>query len=352
MEKDFPTTEGGPTLEASPKDLGISRADLWSFVGLVALDEVSRRSRAFCYNFDEKLTCGDFSPCFSTFPEGFLNLFKTGRSDCIPSLAATEKQGYLAPLSEKSPHAVANGVQTAEYFKNQFGFSPREALALMGAHTVGKYSTFRTHIDYSWVRKRGSMRNKVFNNEYYRTLAAKPGHVKDNFCVGSLDGGLPKVNWHVFANLLEFSWPQNIPGAYWTQRPRRLIWHHEVTRAPNCQAADEDSVSTGMQTPWVNLGKANSEFKPLVLRLEKYAKDKGFNSMYEYCCKIQADGCGTTNGEPCDPECEQAVQNRMRHLSSDVGFYLKFDFDEEGLPTGLITTLLLSKINTKSLIDF
>ena len=333
QEINYPEMKG-PNLEASPRDLGMSRADLWSFAGLLALDEVSRRTRTFCDNFNQNLTCGDFAPCFSPFPKDFMNLFKTGRVDCIPYSIATDKQGYLAPLPEESPHAVANGVQTAEYFKNQFGLNPREALALMGAHTVGKYSIFRTHVDYSWVRKRGSMRNKVFNNEYYRTLAAKPGHVKDKFCVGALDGGLPKVNWHVFANLFEATWPQKIPGAYWTERPRRLLWHHEVTRGPNCKARDEDSTETGMQTPWVNLGKANAQFKPLVQRLEKYAQDKGFDSMYEYCCQIQADGCGTIDGLPCDPECEQAVQNRIRHLSSDVGFYLKFDFDGQGLPTG------------------
>ena len=28
---------------------------------------------------------------------------------------------------------------------------PKEALALMGAHTIGRYSGFQTHIDYAWV---------------------------------------------------------------------------------------------------------------------------------------------------------------------------------------------------------
>ena len=87
--------------------------------------------------------------------------------------------------------------------------------------------------------------------------------------------------------------------------------------------------------PSIDTGySANAQFKPLGQRLEKYAQDKGFDSMYEYCCQIQADGCGTKDGLPCDPECEQAVQNRIRYLSSDVGFYLKFDFDGQGLPTG------------------
>ena len=56
--------------------------------------------------------------------------------------------------------------------------SPRESLALMGAHTIGGFSTFATHIDYAWVRHLDSSRTKVFNNEYYKELAARPAHVK------------------------------------------------------------------------------------------------------------------------------------------------------------------------------
>ena len=72
-EADYP--EDAPTLEQSPKDLGISRADLWAFAGVLALDESSRRSRAYCDSFNVNLTCGDFSPCFVSFPEKFDTLF-------------------------------------------------------------------------------------------------------------------------------------------------------------------------------------------------------------------------------------------------------------------------------------
>ena len=33
-----------PNLEASPKDLGMSRADLWAFAGLVALDGLQKKT--------------------------------------------------------------------------------------------------------------------------------------------------------------------------------------------------------------------------------------------------------------------------------------------------------------------
>ena len=253
-------------------------------------------------------------------------MFKTGRSDCKSHSTDAKKQ-YLAPLSENSPHAVANGPQTAEYFRDQFGLTPREGLALMGAHTLGKYSTFHTHIDYAWVRFRGGMRHRVLNNEYYKTLTAEPGHVKDKYCVGKLDGSPATKEWYVFANLFEYVWPQKIPGAHWNQRHRRFVWHHEVTRGPNCQATDEDSTFLGMQTPWIEYDNPKEDFKIKIQELKEIAVANGFKSGYEYCCNLQSKGLN-------DEACNQPVQNRIRHLSSDVGFYYKFDFNWAGLPIG------------------
>ena len=80
-----------------------------------------------------------------------MNFSILGRVDCIPSSSATSKQKYLASKVEILPDANGNGKKTVKYFKDNFGMNPREALALMGAHTIGKYSTFQTHIDYAWV---------------------------------------------------------------------------------------------------------------------------------------------------------------------------------------------------------
>ena len=44
-------------------------------------------------------------------------------------------------------------------------------------------------------------------------------------------------------------------------------------------------------------------------------------------------GCGAT--DTCPDFCgNYPIQNRIRHLSTDVGYYLKFDFDSNGLPQG------------------
>ena len=44
-------------------------------------------------------------------------------------------------------------------------------------------------------------------------------------------------------------------------------------------------------------------------------------------------GCGAKG--TCPEVCtDYPIQNRIRHLNTDVGYYLKFDFDSNGLPYG------------------
>ena len=51
LEPDFPKHKKGPEpLEDSLKDLGISRADLWAFAGLVALDWLQVYTKGVCNN--------------------------------------------------------------------------------------------------------------------------------------------------------------------------------------------------------------------------------------------------------------------------------------------------------------
>ena len=94
----------GPTLEASPFELGMSRADLWAFAGILALDEAQRTTRTQCDNYNWDTTCGDNSTtCFTPFPKNTETLFKTGRIDCIPSDNHSEKHQYLASKIEDGP---------------------------------------------------------------------------------------------------------------------------------------------------------------------------------------------------------------------------------------------------------
>jgi len=327
LEKDFPSMNG-PNLEASPKDLGMSRADLWAFTSLVALDEVQNHSRDLCQTMQYNLTCNDWStPCWSKFHPGHARkMFVTGRSDCIPSSTATSKQGYLASKVEIAPDQNANGPKTAQYFKDNFNMKPKEALALMGAHTIGRYSGFQTHIDYAWVRAKHSVRNEVFNTEYFQTLAARPMHTKDKYCVGTMDGGNPTHYWNVRAELFEFYWPQPAP---WISKHRRLMWNHLVERGPVCDKEDEDY--WGDAEIFWNIEESDVKADKAVVAKFKQL-NTGHPDFWSYCCEQKANKCWENNS--CDPDCTRKVQNRIRHLSSDVGFYLKWETDQDGYPHG------------------
>ena len=51
LEPEYPDNKRAPKpLKKSFKDLGISRADLWAFSGLVALDWVQRFTKNICNN--------------------------------------------------------------------------------------------------------------------------------------------------------------------------------------------------------------------------------------------------------------------------------------------------------------
>ena len=48
LEPDYPIHKRVPKLPESPRDLGISRADLWAFAGLVALDRFQTETKSTC----------------------------------------------------------------------------------------------------------------------------------------------------------------------------------------------------------------------------------------------------------------------------------------------------------------
>ena len=158
---------------ASPKELGMSRADIWAFAGLLAIDEYLKFTRSFCNHFEGNYTCGDPTyECFTTMPK-LENFFKTGRRDCEPKENATNNNQYLASKVEVHPEEGGNGQWTVDYFEKNFQMNPQETLALMGAHTIGNFNPMTAKIDYAWVRPFDGKRNKMFTNEYFKVISLK-----------------------------------------------------------------------------------------------------------------------------------------------------------------------------------
>ena len=88
--------------------------------------------------------------------------FKTGRSDCAEFESAEES--YKATKHESHPNAVGNGQQTIDFFSRDFGLTGPETVALLGAHTFGRFHYHVSLFRYTWT-SRGDL---LFNNHYYK----------------------------------------------------------------------------------------------------------------------------------------------------------------------------------------
>ena len=104
--------------------------------------------------------------CDFTVPD--LNLDYTfGRVDC-------ETAPYTN-ATETLPSSTLNYEGIMTYFSEEFGFTPFEVTALMGAHTMGKAQFFNSGYQGSWVTDE----NQYFNNKYYSNILKDSG--KKNF---------------------------------------------------------------------------------------------------------------------------------------------------------------------------
>ena len=88
--------------------------------------------------------------------------FKTGRKDCTEF--ESDEESYKATKHENHPNAVGNGLQTVDFFANDFGLSGQETVALFGAHTFGRFHVDVSLFRYVWTSKG----THLFNNHYYK----------------------------------------------------------------------------------------------------------------------------------------------------------------------------------------
>ena len=149
--------------------MGVSRADLWAFASLIALDDFLSKTETRCGKsqvIDQM--CG--FPCMHTKPrKDILKLFKTGRMDCKAKDGAYKKHQYLTERKESHPNKHQSGEPTIKYFKDNFNLDPRESLALMGVHTIAQFNGMTSHLNYGWTSA-ATVKVFLFNNEYYRNL--------------------------------------------------------------------------------------------------------------------------------------------------------------------------------------
>ena len=287
-----------PALEVSLKDSGKSRADLWAFAAITAVEYGIETNNAVCDGtFDNdkdspKAQCNQEkgeAHCKVNVPEGGLK-FQTGRKDC------TEfgDKPYKATKPENHPSPVGSGNMTAEFFHQDFGFTTRETAAILGAHTMGRFHSEISLFRYVWT----TSGTESFNNHYYKNIVLEDRYAfDDTSCVplGDAEGRKPKTRW--LARVREK-----------TKNGGPVAWIHENYRGPNC------------------VSKSMAE------------KDLQFD--WDLCCNGQEmvpDADLMEDDPDVNEGCERFAMNfglDEQAMSAELGLYLNFDVDEEGVPFG------------------
>ena len=74
-------------------------------------------------------------------------IFRTGRKDCKTTLHPP----YKAEKLEVIPDEHFNGTMAVQFMEQYFSFSAKETVAIMGAHTLGKFRQHETGFKYVWT---------------------------------------------------------------------------------------------------------------------------------------------------------------------------------------------------------
>jgi hypothetical protein len=160
-----------PAMQESLYESGKSRADLWSYAAIVAVEFSMEVNNIACKDqFDARvptITCmhklGDES-CLIKPDRQFQ--FQHGRADCISS---NQERPYITSKEESHPSPIGNGKRTIDFFKKDFDFNGRETVAIFGAHTLGRFSLENSIFPYIWT----SSGTHTFNNDYYKVIAGE-----------------------------------------------------------------------------------------------------------------------------------------------------------------------------------
>ena len=279
----FPNSVTGfthtPNLDVSLKASGKSRADLWAFAALTAVEYTIESHNLVCTrtnNYTVEGQCDYRSgtdECKLTLPRPFQ--FQTGRKDCTQF----GDEGYKAIKEEHHPNAHGNGQMTIDFFKESFGFSGREIAAIMGSHTVGRFNKQISSMPYVWT----SSSERLFNNHYYKNIVREG-----------------------FPNVLN-KWQCNSIGlADGSPGPARYL------------AFTERQFESGGPVMWVNVKKQCPNCK------ERRKAKKAF-------CK------NLPEGVRCHPEGERFRVNKGQDeiaLNSEMGLYFDFNVTDGGIPYG------------------
>ena len=138
----------------------LSRADVWVLATLVGSEVSQPRNADFNVDF-----------AFTEF----------GRVDCEKQQSVCRNEAGVSHgcSATRGPHRVLPGANTNSrdlfaFFSNNFGFSQRETVAILGAHTIGVLNRKNSGVDgqNGWV-----VENRILDNGYYVELVGPSGNL-------------------------------------------------------------------------------------------------------------------------------------------------------------------------------
>ena len=157
---DWPLRE--VSLSGSLQQLGKSRADLWQFAGIVALERALERANRACdldkWSRQQTALLESREAC--EFKLRVPLKFKSGREDCIPEDGGT---GYKAAKTEVQPLLMGDGNHATDFFLTEFGMEAELSQALQAVH--GAVHSSALGVKYTWF---GS---GYISNMYYKWIA-------------------------------------------------------------------------------------------------------------------------------------------------------------------------------------
>ena len=178
---DFPST--ALSLNVSLKASGKSRADLWAFAGMVALELTIERANWACehdFNIRQQQTLLEGrEKCDIKLTKPVK--FQYGRVDCMPTY---QDRPYITEKEEDHPMSFGSAETVLRYMKKVFGMGAREFIALSAIHSSGPAGAKTLGTKYVWF---GST---YLGNMYHKYIVNRPiYHNKDG---GGIHFGMNK----------------------------------------------------------------------------------------------------------------------------------------------------------------
>ena len=198
LEKIYKTADWPETVDPMPNGLspfesGKSRADLWQFAALVALESIIERSDFACrhdnwqrqqvpllegVNRDLGLEYGIWK-CKFKLDDPKTAMFKTGRSDCVPDhegLAEDSRFDYATMKEENHENPHENTGPLLDNVRKNLGMSARDFIALTSIHgLIHPFQQGSIGSKYNWF---GS--GPYLSNMYYKYLVNRPTYYWHN----------------------------------------------------------------------------------------------------------------------------------------------------------------------------